>query len=224
MNTLDTFNQLQDLGLTRADAAPASQSVGQDQFLTLMLAQFENQDPFEPMENGEFLSQLAEFSTASGIEELQTSFADFSSTIYSDQALQASSLVGRQVLVSSELVRVGADGGVTEGAVELENASGSVRVDVTDASGQLVRSIDLGVRAVGTAGFRWDGLDAEGQPVEPGIYQFNARVARGDQVESIPTMIATAVDSVTLGRNGEGVTINSGALGSFSLAQVRQIF
>ncbi|MEO0574603.1 MAG: flagellar hook assembly protein FlgD [Pseudomonadota bacterium] len=224
MNTTDSLAQLQNLGLTSpTPLEPETQSVGQTEFLELMLAQFENQDPFEPMENGDFLSQLAEFSTASGIEELQTAFSDFSSSIYSDQALQASSLVGRNVLVASELVRTNGSDPVS-GAVEIDSASGSVSVDVIDASGQLVRTIDLGVRQVGNSGFTWDGLDADGSPAAAGIYEFNARVQRADQVESVPTMVLTNVDSVTLGRNGSGVTINSAALGTFSFADVRQIF
>lgn len=224
MSTFDSLAQLQNLGLTSPTTLePETQSVGQTEFLELMLAQFENQDPFEPMENGEFLSQLAEFSTASGIEELQGAFSDFSSNIYSDQALQASSLVGRNVLVTSELVRTNGGEPIT-GAVEIENASGSVSVDVIDSTGQLVRTIDLGVRQPGNSGFTWDGMDAEGSPAGAGIYQFNARIQRADQVESVSTMVLTSVESVTLSRNGSGVTINSSALGTFSFSDVRQIF
>ncbi len=224
MNQLDTFGQLQNLGLAQQATGPQTQSVGQDQFLELMLAQFKNQDPFEPMENGEFLSQLAQFSTASGVEELQTAFNNFGNTVYSDQALQASTLVGKDMLVSSELVRTTGDGQPVSGAVDLDSASGNVSVDVLDASGQLIRTIELGVQQTGTAGFSWDGRDAGGEVAAPGIYQFAARVSRGDQVESVPTLIRTNVGSVTLGRNGEGVTINSDMLGAFSLSQVRQIF
>ncbi|MEL6868248.1 MAG: flagellar hook assembly protein FlgD [Pseudomonadota bacterium] len=224
MNGIENFAQLQDLGITSPTTGPETQSVGQTQFLELMLAQFENQDPFEPMENGEFLSQLAQFSTASGIEELQTAFSDFSTSIYSDQALQAASLVGRDVLVASELVRTSGAGESVNGAIEIDGASGSVTLDVLDASGQLVQTLELGVQQPGNAAFSWNGTDADGASVAPGIYQFNARVVRADQVESVPTMVRTNVGSVTLGRNGEGVTINSGSLGVFSFADVRQIF
>lgn len=224
MSQLETFGQLQGLGLARPTLGPETQSVGQDQFLQLMLAQFKNQDPFEPMENGEFLSQLAQFSTASGIEELQTAFSNFSSTVYSDQALQASNLVGKDMLVSSELVRTNGNGQPIGGAVELDSASGNVSIDVLDASGQLVRTIELGVQQPGAAGFNWDGRTADGDIAPPGIYQFAARVSRGDQVESVPTLIRANADSVTLGRNGDGVTINSSILGAFSLSQVRQIY
>lgn len=224
MNQLDTLSQLQNLGLTTPALGVDEQSVGQTEFLQLMLAQFENQDPFEPMENGEFLSQLAQFSTASGIEELQTSFSDFASTIYSDQALQASTLVGSQVLVGSELFQLNTGDSGVSGAVEIEQGSGELTIDVLDASGQLVRRLELGSQPVGMAAFNWDGRLDNGDIAGAGVYQLSARVARRDDVESVPTLVRTSVDSVTLGRNGEGVTINSDLLGAFSLSRVRQIF
>lgn len=222
-NTVD-FAQLQNLGLSSQALGPESVDVGQDEYLTLMLAQFENQDPFEPLESGEFLSQLAEFSTASGIEELQLSFDDFSSRMLSDQALQASSLVGRDVLVASELARSDIDGQPVGGALQLEGGSGVVRIDVLDASGQLVRSLDLGVRRPGDTDWEWNGQLDDGSPAPPGIYQFSATVQRGTDVESVPTLIRSGVGSVTLDASGQGITVNSDLLGSFSFADVRQIF
>jgi flagellar basal-body rod modification protein FlgD len=222
MNELNALTDFDALGLGRRDTSSNANEIGQEQFLTLMLAQFRNQDPFEPMENGEFLSQLAEFSTVSGIQGLQSSFTGLSESIYSDQALQASSLVGRDVLVETSFASLADDGGV-RGALDIEGASGRVAVDVTDASGQLIRTIDLGVQPAGSREFSWDGLDADGDPAAAGLYRFTARVTRGQQVEGAPIMIRAAVDSVTLGRAGEGLTLNSDRLGEIPLNQVRRI-
>lgn len=209
-------------GIAQPSLSPSSE-VGQDQFLQLMLAQFKNQDPFEPMENGAFLSQLAQFSTASGIKELQTSFSDFSSSVYSDQALQGASLVGSDVLVGSEFLDY-QGGNTVQGAIEIEGASGGVVIDIADASGQLIRSINLGVQPSGLAEFQWDGRMADQTLAGPGVYQFNARVVRGDNVESVPTLLRARVDSVTLGRNGQGLTLNSDMLGAIPMSTVRRIF
>ncbi|MEL7024006.1 MAG: flagellar hook assembly protein FlgD [Pseudomonadota bacterium] len=224
MTTNVDFGQLQNLGLANTATGIETQSVGQDEYLTLMLAQFENQDPFEPLENGEFLAQLAQFSTASGIEELQESFATFSDRLISDQALQASALVGREVLVNSELGRSDIAGQSIGGALEFEGASGVIRVDVLDASGQLVRTLDLGTRTRGDTNWEWNGQLENGEPALPGIYQFRATVQRGSDVESVPTLLRSGVGSVTLDPTGQGITINSSLLGSFSFADVRQIF
>ncbi len=222
-NNID-FSSLQDIGLANQTRGVETQDVGQDEYLTLMLAQFENQDPFEPMENGEFLAQLAQFSTASGIEELQLSFDSFSDRLVSDQALQASALVGREVLVNSELARSDIQGQAISGALQMEGASGAVRVDVLDASGQLVQTLELGTRVAGDTAWQWNGQMSDGSPAPPGIYQFRATVQRGSDFESVPTLLRSDVGSVTLDPTGQGITVNSSLLGSFSFADVREIF
>ena len=90
MSTIDSKMALYDnLGLTRANE-PKAEPTKQDQFMQLLIAQLKNQDPLQPQENGEFLSQLAQFDTATGIKDLQDSFNNFSSTMQSNSALQAS--------------------------------------------------------------------------------------------------------------------------------------
>ncbi len=224
MTAIDNFSRLQDLGLASRPTGATEQTAGQDQFLELMLAQFENQDPFEPMENGEFLSQLAQFSTATGIDELKDAFDGFASSVYSDQALQASNLVGRDLLVETDTVRIDGNSAGAEGAAVVDAASGTVSVDVIDASGQLVRTIELGTQTPGSVAFRWDGLRGDGTPAAAGNYRFEARVGRADEVERVPVLIRARADSVTLGGNAGGVTVNSGSLGAFALDRVRQIF
>jgi len=102
--------------------------LGQEEFLELMIAQLQNQDPFEPMENGNFLAQMAQFGTVSGIQELQQSFESLSSSLVSNQALQAAALVGRQVLAPAG-VAILEEGGGLQGAVELPAASPAVSVN-----------------------------------------------------------------------------------------------
>ena len=222
-NTVD-FADLQSIGLARQPTSAVSEDIGYDQYLTLMLAQFENQDPFQPMENGDFLAQIAQFTTASGVGELQESFDSFADRLVGDQALQAAALVGRDVLVNSELARTDTAGQVVEGGLTLEGGSGEVRVDIVDASGQQVRSLELGVRTTGDADWSWDGRLDDGTLAPPGIYEFRATVQRGRDVESVGTLVRSPVGSVSLDPSGAGVTINSALLGSVSLADVRQVF
>ena len=105
--------------------APANDDMGQADFLKLMTTQLRNQDPFEPLENGEFLAQIAQFGTVTGIQELQQSFGDLSSALQSNRALQASVLVGKQVLVEGSQAELGADTPL-RGAVELPAATSSM--------------------------------------------------------------------------------------------------
>ncbi|TAL42573.1 MAG: flagellar hook assembly protein FlgD, partial [Methylovulum sp.] len=96
---MSSINPYSGLGVSTLDTTKATKttSLSQDEFLKLMTTQMTHQDPTKPMQNGEFLSQMAQFGTVSGIQDLQQSFKDFSASISSDQALQASSLVGRTV-------------------------------------------------------------------------------------------------------------------------------
>ena len=103
MNAIESNDYLASLRQEPAQTEQSSRDeLGQDEFLTLMIAQFKNQDPFEPMTNGDFLGQLAQFSTVSGISELQTSFDTLAGAISGEQALQAGSLVGKDILTQSE--------------------------------------------------------------------------------------------------------------------------
>lgn len=205
-----------------ASTGKAQDELGQSDFLTLMITQFQNQDPFEPMDNGEFLGQLAQFSTVSGIDSLNAGFDGLAGALRDEQALQAADLVGRSVVAESGTAYFGGEASVT-GSVVLEAAAGSVQIDIIDASGQLVQRLDLGQQPAGSAAFTWDGLQADGEPAPPGEYGLAARVVRGQNVESVPTMIEARVESVTLGRLGGSMTLNIEGGGSLALSQVYQI-
>ena len=220
MNTIGTVEDAQIF------APPPEQSsrsdLGQEDFLTLMITQFRNQDPFEPMDNGEFLGQLAQFSTVSGIESLNGSFAGLAGALKDEQALQAANLVGRSVLAVTDTAYLGADREIA-GAVELGSSASNVQIDITDQSGQLVQRLNLGEQGPGTVRYAWDGLDASGEPAANGHYQISSRVIRGNDVESAQTLIQADIQSVTLGRFGGGMTINLAGGESLSLGQVYQI-
>lgn len=204
---------------------PAQESrtdLGQEDFLTLMITQFRNQDPFEPMDNGEFLGQLAQFSTVSGISSLNEGFAGMSASLQNEQALQAANLVGRRVLASSDVGYL-ADEGSISGAVELSSSASSVQIEITDSTGELVQRIDLGAQQAGLARFTWDGRDSGGDLAESGHYLVTTRVARGAQVENAETLLEAAIESVTLGRFGQGMTLNLPGGDTLPLSQVRRI-
>lgn len=207
-----------DLGLT-LQAPPARQEMGQEDFLTLMTAQLKNQDPFKPMENGEFLGQIAQFTTVSGIQEMQQSFADLASSLSSNQTLQAASLVGRSVLVPSDTGYLSADGYLLGGA-ELP-ASGDLIVDIVDEGGQVVRTVDFGTFPAGTARFAWDGLDAGGEQMAEGTYGIRARLVQGNSQQSVSTLAVGQVASVVL-ENG-GINLDLLGLAPVTLSDVQQI-
>lgn len=214
---------LEGLGLARQQPEESKKGdLGQEDFLRLMITQFKNQDPFKPMENGEFLGQIAQFGTVSGIQDLQAAFSSLSESLYSDQALKTSGLVGRTVLAKGNAGVLEADG-VLEGAVDVIEGTPALTVEIRDAGGQLVRRMDLGSQAPGLVSFQWDGVTDEGIVAAPGVYNVEARLAQNDGVFAAETLIAATVESVSLARAGSALTLNIAGLGQMSLSQVRQI-
>jgi len=193
--------------------------LGQEQFLKLMITQLENQDPFRPLESGEFLGQLAQFGTVSGIASLERSFAALSESLVANQALEASGLIGRHVLVRSEQGYLGEDG--VEAAVRLPVGSDAVQVQIRGADGQLVRQIDLGAREAGIARFSWHGETDTGERAPPGLYFISAQYRDGNQMQGAETLVRAPVESVSFGPRG--LTLNLGGLGETAFDAVHEI-
>ena len=200
----------------------ANQSLGQEDFLRLMIAQLQNQDPFEPMENGDFLGQMAQFSTVSGIRDLQSSFDSAAQVMAGTQSLQAASLVNRSALVQSgSLVFNGTE--PAKGALDVPPGALNAEVVIRDAGGALVARVPAAVSETGRASFSWDGRGRDGQAMPPGSYTITGEVRVGNQSQAAPTLVWARIDSVSLGtaRSG-GITINLAGLGPVPLGQARE--
>ena len=206
----------------KTDENRPKDELGQSQFLELMITQIKHQDPLNPAEGGEFLSQLAQFGTVNGITELQSSFDTLATTLQSSQALQASTMVGRSVLVPGN-VGLLESGSELRGAVELPSSSSDVKVLIHDANGQLVRQLNLGTKAAGMANFAWDGFSSSGVAVPSGTYQVSAQANVDNEVVTQTTLIQGKVESVTLGRAGNESSLNLRGLGNTPMNNIREV-
>lgn len=217
----DIYTQL---GLNKVTETKTNKndSLGQEEFLELMTAQLQNQDPLAPMENGDFIAQMASFGTVSGIGDLNDSFGSMSAAFQSNQALQASTMVGRNVLIESNVGTFNNDG-ILEASVDLESSATNVIVTVTDASGQLVSRNELGPQQAGLANFTWDGQGSNGQNYNSGSFKVTAEVQRGNDTSSGVTLTSVQVESVTLGKGGQDLTLSVSGLGDISMSQIRKI-
>lgn len=214
--------ELQHLAIQQTTDKKAKSELGQDDFLKLMLTQLKHQDPLNPMESGEFLSQMAQFGTVNGITQLQSSFSTLASSLQSSQALQASTMVGNTVLVpgnQSELV----SGGELTGAVELDQSTSQLLVNIVDATGQPIRQINLGTQTAGLTKFTWDGLDGSGEPAPSGVYTISATSLQNNESVAQSVLINAKVNSVTLSKAGGEPLLNLNGIGPVSLSQVREI-
>ena len=212
-------NTYNDLGLALRESGNQNAEMGQEDFLRLMTTQLQYQDPFKPMESGEFLGQIAQFSTVSGIQAMQDSLNGLAAALSSNQTLQAASLVGRNVMVPSDTVWLGAEGEITGGA-ELPY-SGNLVVEISDAAGQVVDRVDLGTQPAGVARISWDGTDASGERLPEGSYTMNAMLFNGGVSEQVQALASGTVNSVSMGSSG--LTLNLYGMQPVSLSSVRQI-
>ncbi|MCW8407764.1 flagellar hook assembly protein FlgD [Legionella sp. PATHC035] len=200
----------------------AKKSLGQQDFLRLMVAQIQNQDPMQPQVNGEFLSQLAQFSTNDGVTKMQESLQQMATSLQSNQALQASALVGRKVLVNSNTLQLGAEGD-SKAAVDIPPGLSNLSASIYSDTGELIKTISLGQPTPGFFQFSWDGTGGDNNRVKEGKYKVDVHAVYGGKEVSLKTMTSANVDSVSLGQNGEGLKLNVAGVGPISLDQVRQI-
>jgi flagellar basal-body rod modification protein FlgD len=198
-------------------------TLGGTDFLTLMLAQLQNQDPTSPVDSNQFLSQLASLSEVQGITQLNTSFSSLSNSLVSSQALQASSLLGHQALVASSTGTLTSAGGTLSGAVSVPQTRSQVTLNITNSTGVLVRSLNLGAQPAGMANFSWNGQTSNGSQAPAGTYTLNAQVAGVSGGTAVTTLVNGTVDSVTMGSGSTGLTLNIAGLGSVPFSSVQQI-
>ncbi len=201
----------------------ARTELGQEQFLMLMITQFRNQDPLKPQDPSEFLSQLAEVTNVAGIAEMNRSVANLADSLYAGQALQAASVVGRNVLAPADEARLDA-GGTVRGSVDLPASTQGGYVRVLDASGSLVKEIPLGLRGAGLAAFEWDGTSSTGQPAAAGEYRFVAGYRNGESESAADVLLAKRVNSVSIGGDGRRTEITTDDNQTVALADVRAIY
>ncbi len=205
------------------DTTAATQSLSQADFLKLLTTQLTHQDPTNPTDSNTFVSQMAQFSTVSGIGNLLTSFQGLASSITSDQALQASSLVGQTVSAPGTQGYL-TSGGSISGDFTLTTATSDAKVTITDpTTGATVSQIDLQSQSAGDVPFTWNGADTNGNAVAPGVYNIQVTAMENGKNTAIATNIQSVVDSVTIGTGSSGLQVNLKGLGSVPFSKVTSI-
>ncbi|MEQ9547472.1 MAG: flagellar hook assembly protein FlgD [Marinobacter sp.] len=221
INPTNVSDVLGDFRHQQGGAGSGTNELGKNEFMELMIAQLKNQNPLEPQDNGEFISQLAQFSSLEEMQGVSRSVDELGSQFRSTQALQASAMVGRTVLAPSQIGILGSEGEIT-GTIQVPASTGGLRVSIESQNGERVRQIDLGASQAGVASFQWDGTDGNGNALPPGPYRIVAEGSYPGGTEQLATMVSANVDSVSLGQGGK-VTLNLSGMGSIALSDVEQI-
>ena len=221
INTNSAGDVLSDYRYEPKVEASGDNELGKNQFMELMIAQMENQNPLEPQDNGAFISQLAEFSSLEEMQKLSGSVNDFASQYQSTQALQASAMVGRTVLVPGTESPLGADGTIS-GIIELPESTGSLIVNIYNGSGELVNNFNMGQQVAGSIPFAWDGTNSEGEAMPYDDYTIKAEASQGGDTKQMDTLLSAHVNSVSIGTGGS-ISLNLSGMGAIPLENVREI-
>ncbi len=204
---------------TTTNAPKQGGELGRTQFLELMIAQLQSQDPLDPKQNEDFVAQLAQFSSLEGIENLNTAMAEMASAMRSSLTVDAAALVGRNVLAPTNGATLG-DVPI-KGAIEVGAAASDVLLEISTATGEVVRRISLGFQPPGETPFVWDGTADDGSQLEPGNYRFRALAAVDGEAVELQPKLPDRVVSVSLA-DGE-IRVNLASGGSVPLAQIEEI-
>ena len=185
-----------------AEAERTSSTLGQSDFLKLMTTQLMNQDPLQPMENGEFLAQMAQFSTVSGITEMNTSMQSMSVSFRSQQLMQASGLINKSALVEGAFAQLDATKGL-KGAISLDQATDGTQIVVKNLKGEVVYSEHVGLMFPGIHEFSWDGITNDGYPAEPGEYFVEPVALKNGEAYTPTTLVYANVNAISTSPAGE---------------------
>ena len=200
------------------DATKRKSSLGQEDFLRLMTTQLQNQDPFAPMENGEFIAQMAQFSTVTGITEMGQSLNGISDKLNEFRIATASDLLGNSVLVPGNIARPNKNNEI-HGIIDLPSASSETSVSFFDETGEHLHSIDLGAQPGGLVGFEWldipEDIKAKNIPL-----RVEAFINTGQGSQGLTPSVFSEVMAATVGKNNQGVTIDVKDYGEMAAADV----
>ena len=225
MSSIENSNQslnniLEKIGVKTPENQQKSpkSSLGQEDFLKLMTTQLQNQDPFAPMENGEFIAQMAQFSTVTGITEMGQTLKGLSEKLNEFRIATASDLLGNSVLVPGNVVRPNKDGEV-HGIIDLPSPSSETSVSFFDSSGELVHSVDLGSQGRGLVGFEWKGIPKNILDKDEPL-RVEAYINTGKGSEGLAPSVFSEVIAASLDTKGQGVTIDVKDFGEMAAADV----
>ncbi|PWF21194.1 flagellar hook capping FlgD N-terminal domain-containing protein [Corticimicrobacter populi] len=232
MATTDTSNTVvNNSGAAMRLAAAQNEAIlkeTQDRFLTLLVTQLQNQDPLNPMDNDQITSQMAQLSTVNGINQLNNTLLSLSGQIDIGQSMQATSLIGKSVLIPGTAVKVGSNPNdpslreATQFGIDFMAPAAKTTVQITDSSGQVLRTIELENQQIGVVSVDWDGKNDLGEAVPDGQYEVKITAVDAEGKEVLAeALTAGGVRSVVY--TADGLKLDLGMGKQVSLFDIRKI-
>ncbi|MES2337038.1 MAG: flagellar hook capping FlgD N-terminal domain-containing protein [Pseudomonadota bacterium] len=217
-NTLSALGIKRTTTTVKSTSKDASEMTTGD-FIKLMTAQMKNQDPFEPMDNSQMVAQMAQFSSLSNQTEMSTTLKAIATKLGATTTGDALAYVGKTVLTEGKTAYPRTAGGFA-GAVELDGAATAVNLAITNASGEVVKTVNLGAQAAGVVNYDWDGTDNAGAAVSGGPFTVSASAKNGTKAVTSRTLVWAPVTSVSMPA-GKDPVLSVLGVGSIGPAAVR---
>ena len=184
----------------------------QNQFLTLLVAQLQNQDPMSPMDNAQMTSQMAQISTVTGIEKLNDTVNSVTSQFSMQQMMQGTSLIGHTVLAEGNTMAAAGEN-VYTAAFDLSGSAANVKVQITTPSGLLVDTVELGNGEAGRNYFTWNASNYNGDPSE---LRYSVQATNGNSAVNSTTLTPYSVIAATTSNGNLMLELNNGRNISYS--------
>ena len=189
-------------------------TLGQEDFLKLMTAQLQNQDPFAPMDNGDFIAQMAQFSTVTGITEINNNLTNLGSKLEPNRVATAAQFLGHSVLVPGQVASPD-DKGEIHGVVDLPGYSNDVGLTFTSPSGEIVHTMNLGSNEKGLVGFSWVDIPEEIKKNKTRL-TIQAYAGNGEASDGLTTAVYHKVIAASAPKNTEDVILETKDYGEIS--------
>ncbi len=204
---------------TNPSSAKGSGALGQSDFMTLMLAQLQNQNPLDPTDNTEFLAQLAQFNTVGGIDKINTTLASLGTQMADFRVATATNLLGHQVLVPGNIARPDASGTI-EGVADLPDAASSVTVTFSNAkTGELLNTRVYGAQPKGLMGFDWSDIPQDMVTSRTPV-RITVAATTPEGTKDVGASVFAKVLSARSGATGSDLTLNIEDFGAIDSAEI----
>ncbi|MGY2734751.1 flagellar hook assembly protein FlgD [Sphingomonas sp. UYP23] len=199
----------------------SSTSLGTSDFLKLLTAQLQNQDPFSPTDNSQMVAQLAQVTSTSGIADMSTTLKEIQTKLNGTSTSDALSYVGKNILTASDTAYGRSTGGIA-GAAEIAGDASDVSVSIKDSNGQLLKTIDLGAQKAGDITYDWDGKTASGADAGTGPFTVSVKATGTSGSVSSQNLAWAAVTAVSVPATGSP-SLSVYGVGQVAISDVRQV-
>lgn len=204
---------------TTSGVATKSAEQTQSDFMKLLIAQMQYQDPTNPMDNSQMASQMSQLNMVTGINTLNATLSSMAASSQATDSLKAASLLGHSVLVPGNKLQL--SNGNAEMGMELKQPVDDLKVTIKDSSGNVVHTMDMGAQAAGLQNLAWDGATDSGAAAADGAYTFEVQASAAGQAVTASTYSLGKVDNLSM--TGGVVKLDVASVGNVALSDIREI-